>query len=113
MPMTVAVTRNAAPRVRGFLVSVMLEVAPGVFTAPRMNKAVRERVQRVLWGWEECFGLDRGVLLTWPDAGAPRGQGLWIVGDPPTELVDHDGVVMARKGLSKELRGSLESDGLT
>lgn len=112
MPMTVAVTRNAAPRVRGFLASIMLEVAPGVYTAPRMTKAVRERVQRVLLDWDECFGRDSGVLLTWPDAAEPCGQGLWILGDAPTALKDHDGVALARKSLSETMRGSLENDGI-
>ncbi len=112
MPMTLAVTRNAAPRVRGFLASVMLEVAPGVYTAPRMTKAVRQRVQRVLVGWEDSFGLDAGVLLTWPDAAEPCGQGLWILGDAPTALSDHDGVPLARKALSKAMRGALEKEGL-
>ena len=44
MSMTVVVTRNVAPRFRGFLASVMLEIAPGVYTAPEMSKGVRERV---------------------------------------------------------------------
>ena len=51
MPMTVVVTRNVAPRYRGFLASVMLEIAPGVYTSPRMSRAVRERVWEVLTGW--------------------------------------------------------------
>ena len=112
MPMTIAVTRNAAPRVRGFLASVMLEVAPGVYTAPRMTKAVRQRVQRVILDWVEHFPIDSGMLLAWPDANEPCGQGLWIVGDPKTTLVDHDGVVLAQKALSKELHRSLTSDGI-
>lgn len=111
MPMTVAVTRNAAPRVRGFLASVMLEVAPGVYTAPRMTRAVRRRIQQVLLGWEDFFTRDSGVLLTWPDASEPCGQGLWIFGDAPTALTEHDGVVLARKSLTKAMRRSLENDG--
>jgi hypothetical protein len=31
----------------GFLTSVMLEIAPGVYTAPCMSEAVRERVLAV------------------------------------------------------------------
>ncbi|MEL6317336.1 MAG: type I-E CRISPR-associated endoribonuclease Cas2e, partial [Pseudomonadota bacterium] len=33
MPMTVIVTRDVAPRIRGFLASLALEIAPGVYTA--------------------------------------------------------------------------------
>lgn len=113
MPMTLAVTRNAAPRVRGFLASVMLEVAPGVYTAPRMTKAVRQRVQRVMLDWIDDFPADSGLLLAWPDTHAPSGQALWIIGDTKTTLVDHDGVIMARKALSKPLRSALAHDGIS
>lgn len=46
MPMTVVVTRNVSDRVRGFLSSSMLELAPGVYSGARMSSAVRQRV----WG---------------------------------------------------------------
>ena len=44
--MTVIVTVNVDARYRGFLASAMLEIAPGVYTAPRMTSGIRERV----WG---------------------------------------------------------------
>lgn len=46
--MTLAVTRDVAARFRGFLASCMLEIAPGVYTSPKMNRAVRERVWSVV-----------------------------------------------------------------
>jgi CRISPR-associated protein Cas2 len=49
--MTVLVTRDLAPRFRGFLASCMLEVAPGVYTSPKMTRAVRERVWQVIQDW--------------------------------------------------------------
>lgn len=49
--MTVVVTRNVAPLYRGFLASVMLEIAPGVYTSPAISKGVRERVWNVLSVW--------------------------------------------------------------
>ena len=36
--MTVVVTVNVESRYRGFLASVMLEIAPGVYTGPRMTR---------------------------------------------------------------------------
>ena len=51
MPMTVVVVRDVADRYRGFLASVMPEVAPGVFVSPDLSRAVRERVWTVLSGW--------------------------------------------------------------
>lgn len=43
MAMTVIVVTALPDRFRGFLASCMLEIAPGVFTSPNMNKAVRVR----------------------------------------------------------------------
>ena len=44
MALVVIVTRDVAYRYRGFLASVMLEVAPAVYISPRMSPAVRGRV---------------------------------------------------------------------
>lgn len=44
MPMTMVVTRDVEARYRGFLTSVMLEVAPGVYIAPELSTGVRMRV---------------------------------------------------------------------
>lgn len=41
MALVVIVTRDVAYRYRGFLASVMLEVAPAVYISPRMSPAVR------------------------------------------------------------------------
>ena len=95
MPMTVVVTRDVAPRFRGFLASVMLEVAPGVYTAPDLSAAVRERVWAVLSDWHRELG--GVVLLTWRDRKASGGQGMLTLGDPPKILVDHDGLILAKR----------------
>src|SRR5271166_2557028 len=74
MTMTVVVTRNVAPRFRGFLASVMLEIAPGVYTAPRMTKAVRERVWAALGEWFDAGATVGGALSShkspppWPSS---------------------------------------------
>jgi len=59
MPMTVVVTRDVPDRFRGFLASCMLEIAPGVYTQPRLSAGVRERVWTVLADWHAT--LDQGV----------------------------------------------------
>ena len=51
MPMTLVVTRDVADRYRGFLASIMPEIAPGVYVAPELSKAVRQRIQTVLTDW--------------------------------------------------------------
>ena len=96
MPMTVVVTVEVAPRFRGFLASCMLEIAPGVYTAPRMTKAVRERAWTVLNGWfaERPKG---GIVMTWRDQALTGGQGVATLGIPPKELHDVDGIFLARR----------------
>ena len=106
MPMTIVVTRNAPDRVRGFLASCMLEIAPGVYTSPRMTKSVRTRVFNVLSDWYGEYNF--GLLMTWPDRREAGGQGIWILGAPKTELYEHDGLHLVKHSLSKKLIQLLE-----
>lgn len=95
MPMTVVVTRDVEARYRGFLSSVMLEIAPGVYTSPKMSRAVRQRVWKVMEDWYGQLG--RGaILLTWQDSTASGGQGVLNLGNPSKEIVDLDGVLIVR-----------------
>jgi CRISPR-associated protein Cas2 len=103
MPMTVIVTTDVAPRFRGFLASCMLELAPGVYTAPRMTKSVRERVWAVLTDWHA--GLHGGsVVMTYRDPGAPGGQAVAALGVPPKTLSDADGLILAMRELREQER---------
>lgn len=99
MSMTVVVTRNAPGRIRGFLASVMLEIAPGVYSAPRISPAVRERVWTVLSEWFSQQG-DTSVVMTWQDRDTPGGQTVRTLGTPPIDLVTVDGLVLARRRLA-------------
>jgi len=99
MPMTVVVTTKVADRVRGFLASCMLEIAPGVYTAPRMNASVRERVWTVLSDWFR-YGVDGAIVMTWPAGQQTGGQEVRSLGFPPVQLYDYDGIVLARRKLS-------------
>jgi CRISPR-associated protein Cas2 len=91
--MVVVVTRDVAERFRGFLASAMLEIAPGVYTAPRMSAGVRERVWAVLQAW--FSGLGGGsIVMTWRDAAEPCGQGLRVLGLPPRTFAEVDGLVV-------------------
>jgi len=96
MPMTVVVTVDVAPRFRGFLASCMLEIAPGVYTSPRMSPAVRNRVWDVLQEWHAELG-GGGIVMTWREPSLPGGQGLAFLGTPPRELHDADGIFLARR----------------
>ncbi len=98
MSMTVLVTRNASGRVRGFLASCACELAPGVYTAPRMSDAVRDRVWDVLVDWTS-HDADCSVVMTWPDRSQPSGQSVRLLGVPACDLVVVDGVVLVRRDL--------------
>jgi len=107
MPMTLIVTVDVAPRFRGFLASCMLEIAPGVYTAPRMTRAVRDRVWNVLRGWF-AKRPNGGIVMTWRDQQLAGGQGVAMLGIPPRELHDVDGIFLARR-----LESALDDSGST
>jgi CRISPR-associated protein Cas2 len=71
--MTVVVTRDVEGRYRGFLGSCMLELAPGVYTAPRMTRGIRERVWRVVESWHGELGQG-SIVMTWAEPGLPGGR---------------------------------------
>ena len=93
--MTVVVTINVEGRYRGFLASVMLEIAPGVYTAPQMTSGVRERVWAVLCRWYDHLGQG-SIVMTWRDPNAVGEQRIRTLGEPPKEIVDADGVHLVK-----------------
>jgi CRISPR-associated protein Cas2 len=96
MPLTMIVTRDVEMRYRGFLTSVMLEVAPGVYVAPEMSIAVRERVWSVMAEWWMTLG--RGSLtLIWRDTKAPGNLRIETLGESPKSIVDADGVLLVKR----------------
>jgi CRISPR-associated protein Cas2 len=96
MSMTVVVTRNVAARIRGFLASSMLELAPGVYSAPYLSPAVRERLWAVLDDWFVAE-QEASVVMVWHDAKMPGGQSVRVLGLPPVELVELDGLIVTRR----------------
>lgn len=96
MSMTLIVTRNCSDRVRGFVASTMLELAPGVYSAPRISTAVRERIWKVLFDWFPSEN-DASVVMVWADPQMPGGQSVQVLGLPTVELVELDGLVVTRR----------------
>ncbi|RME48225.1 MAG: type I-E CRISPR-associated endoribonuclease Cas2 [Chloroflexi bacterium] len=96
MSMTVVVTRNVSPRIRGFLASIMLEVAAGVYSAPHLSPAVRGRIWKVL---EEWFAVeeDASIVMLWREATMPGEQAVRVLGEPPVDLVEKDGMLLSRR----------------
>ena len=93
--MTVVVTVNVEARYRGFLASAMLEIAPGVYTAPNLTEGIRERIWAVLAQWHAQ--LQQGaIVMTWRDPAAVGAQRLRTLGTAPKEIVDADGVYVVK-----------------
>jgi len=94
--MTVVVTRNVSSRVRGFLASAMLELAPGVYSAPRISPAVRNRIWNVLKDWFPNE-RDASIIMIWQEREVPGGQAVRTLGSPPIDFISMDGLVLARR----------------
>ncbi len=106
MPMCVVVTRDVPARFRGFLSSCMLEIAPGVYTQPDMSAGVRERVWSVLDDWWAAY-RQGSVVMTWAAPGAAPRQGVLMLGEPPKDLVEYDGLHITRRLLRDDRRHAL------
>ena len=99
--MTIAVTRNTPGRFNGFLASCMQEIAPGVYVAPTMKKAVRERVWNVMMEWSELLPEDAGVVLFWRNPSAPSKLSIRLLGWPKKEFVEHEGLWLTLRDLTE------------
>ena len=93
MSMTVVVTRNISDRTRGFLASSMLEIAPGVYSAPNISPTVRERIWTVVADW---FTAEKAasVVMLWSDPSQVGGQSVKTLGLPPIKVIDIDGLIV-------------------
>ncbi|WP_343526962.1 type I-E CRISPR-associated endoribonuclease Cas2e [Sphingomonas sp.] len=99
MPLTVVITRDVEDRYRGFLGSAMLELAPGVYAQPRMSAGVRGRIWTVVEEWHAR--LRRGsIVICWAEPAAAGGLGLMTLGEPPKDVIAHDGILLVRRALS-------------
>lgn len=96
MPLTMIITRDVEMRYRGFLTSVMLEISPGVYVAPEMSAAVRDRVWNVMTDWWQSLG--RGSLtLIWRDTKSVGNLRIETLGEPAKTIVDADGVLLVKR----------------
>ena len=94
--MTIVVTVNVAARYRGFLASAMLEIAPGVYTSPRMTAGIRERIWEVLTRWYHETGQG-AIVMTWRDPKAVGQQQIRTLGEAPKSIVDADGIYLVKR----------------
>ncbi len=96
MALVVVTASDVADRCRGFLGSVMLEIAPNVFVAPRMTKGVRERMWGVIGDWHSTEPKGSFVMV-WRDVNEAGGIGISHLGMPPRELIEMDGMLLTRR----------------
>lgn len=94
--MTMVVTRNVEDRYRGFLTSIMLEVAPGVYVAPNLSASVRTRLWNVVSSWWESLRTGSLVMI-WRDAAAVGDLRIDTLGEPLKDIVDADGVLLVKR----------------
>jgi CRISPR-associated protein Cas2 len=80
----------------------MQEIAPGVYVAPVMKKAVRERVWKVMMEWSELLPGDGGVVLFWKDDDAPSGLNIRLLGWPKKEFIEHEGLWLTLRDLTED-----------
>src|SRR5262249_15637905 len=99
MPLCIVVTRDVEMRYRGFLGSVMLELAPSVYAGPRMSKGVRERVWDVVSEWHGQLRAG-SIVMAWRESGAPGGLHVLTLGEPPKVLVEHEGSLLVSRPAS-------------
>ncbi|MFN8992557.1 MAG: type I-E CRISPR-associated endoribonuclease Cas2e [Pseudomonadota bacterium] len=97
MALVMIVTRDVADRFRGFLSSVMLEVAPCTYVSPRMSKGVRERVWQVMADWH-TVEPQGSIVMIFRNLEATGGVGLAYLGTPTKTLLEVDGMWVARAG---------------
>jgi CRISPR-associated protein Cas2 len=96
MPMAIIVTRNVEGRYRGFLTSIMLEVASGVYVAPDLSAGVRTRVWSVLSAWWDTL-REGSIVMVWRDRQATGNLCIETLGEPPKEIVDADGILLVKR----------------
>ena len=73
----------------------MLEIAPGVYTSPKMTRGVRDRVIKVLEEWWNPY-KNGSILVTWKDKSLSGGQAVLNFGLPPKEIIAVDGILLAK-----------------
>jgi CRISPR-associated protein Cas2 len=74
----------------------MLELAPGVYSAPRISPSVRERIWCVLSEWFPNE-FDASIVLVWANPEMPGGQSVLTLGCPPIKIAEIDGLLTTQR----------------
>ena len=94
--MTVIISRDVELRYRGFVASVMIEIAPGVYISPSLSSGARLRVWDILRTWHNELS-NGSITMIWKDSSQDQGIGLKQIGIPPKDIYEHEGYYLVRK----------------
>lgn len=98
MSLTVIVTCDVQARFHGFLGSAMVEVAPGLYVSPQINRDARDRIWNVISEWHGQ--IRQGTIsMLWRDKSCPGFVAVKTLGTPRRELVDVDGLLLTKREL--------------
>mgnify|MGYP001594513203 CR=1 FL=1 len=98
MSLTIIVTSDVQSRFHGFLGSVMVEVAPGLYVSPQLNRDARDRLWAVVSEWHEQ--IQHGTItMLWLDKSCSGSIAVKTLGTPRRDLVDVDGLLLTRREL--------------
>ena len=93
MSLTIVVTCDVQSRYHGFLASSMLEIAPGTYVSPRLNRDARDRIWEVINDWFQA--LSRGsITMIWRDKSCPGDVAIKHLGTARRELKEIDGLLL-------------------
>jgi CRISPR-associated protein Cas2 len=96
MSLTVIVTRNVEDRFRGFILSCMPEISPGLYVSSNLNAGVRERLWEVIEKWHRQLP-NGSIQMIVEDKRFPSGIRVSSLGEPAKEIVDFDGYFLTLK----------------
>ena len=98
MSLTVVVTCDVEFRYRGYLASIMLEIAPGTYVSPRLNRAAREEMWKTLEDWHRAL-LRGWIVMVWADKRLPGKTGMLMLGTPSRTFVEVDNMILTKRPL--------------
>jgi CRISPR-associated protein Cas2 len=103
MSITVAITNNAPAKYRGYLSSCFLEILPTVYVSSKISKRTRIKIQETLKEWWASEPINHfDICLIWSDPKEVGGIGVFNLGYPKSEIVEHYGIYLSKSTTKQE-----------
>jgi CRISPR-associated protein Cas2 len=65
-----------------------------------MNRGVRERIWKVIEKWYYGLCEEGSIVMTWSDNSTAVGQKVKVLGAPPVELINHEGIILTYRKIT-------------